>query len=502
MNQAPGIVAVVLVTLATLAIGTWGLRFSRTTSDFFVASRTVHPRLNASAIGGEYLSAASFLGIAGLVLTFGADMLWYPVGWTAGYLVLLVLVAAPLRRSGAYTVPDFAEARLDSRQVRAVCSVMVVAIGWLYLLPQFQGAGVTLEASIGAPRWLGPVIVGGVVLVNVTSGGMRSITFVQAFQYWLKLTALLVPAAVLLSVWAGDGGPSPGGGEPAWSSPVADGSAGLYTTYSLILATVLGTMGLPHVVVRFYTNPDGRAARRTTLVVLGLLGFFYLLPPLYGALGRLYADELAASGRTDVLVLELPRLMVPGLGGELLTGLVTAGAFAAFLSTSSGLAIAVSGVLSQDVTGRRFGDHRLPGIAAFRLAAVFAIVVPVVLALLTPGVGVARVVGLAFAVAASTFCPLLLLGIWWSGLTSAGAIAGMAVGGLGSGFAVGWNLMTPDYGGEWLNILLGQPAAWSVPAAFLTMIGVSLLTTSTAPRHVRRFMVRLHTPEAVDLDRG
>jgi cation/acetate symporter len=200
VSSAPGIVAVVLVTLATLAIGTWGLRFSRTTSDFYVASRTVRPGLNASAIGGEYLSAASFLGIAGLVLTFGADMLWYPVGWTAGYLVLLVLVAAPLRRSGAYTLPDFAEARTGSRQVRAVCSVIVVAIGWLYLMPQFQGAGVTLRATTGAPQWMGAVVVGVVVMVNVGSGGMRSITFVQAFQYWLKLTALLLPAAVLLAV--------------------------------------------------------------------------------------------------------------------------------------------------------------------------------------------------------------------------------------------------------------------------------------------------------------
>ena len=137
----PGVVAVVLVSIATLVIGTWGLRISRTTSDFFVASRTVRPRLNASAIGGEYLSAASFLGVAGLLLTFGAEMLWYPIGWTAGYLVLLVLVAAPLRRSGAYTLPDFAEARLGSRGVRKLCSVLVVAIGWLYLLPQFQGAG-------------------------------------------------------------------------------------------------------------------------------------------------------------------------------------------------------------------------------------------------------------------------------------------------------------------------------------------------------------------------
>ena len=506
MNAAPGIVAVTLVTLATLAIGTWGLRFSRTTSDFFVASRSVRPGLNASAIGGEYLSAASFLGVAGLLFTFGADMLWYPVGWTAGYLVLLVLVAAPLRRSGAYTLPDFAEARLGSVRVRSVCSLLVVAIGWLYLLPQFRGASVTLTATIGAPDWLGAVIVALVVLANVTSGGMRSITFVQAFQYWLKLTALLIPIAVLLVVWAGDGGVNPadvaGTGDDLWSIPLGEGGTeGLYVTYSLIIATFLGTMGLPHVVVRFYTNPDGRAARRTTLVVLGLLGMFYLLPPLYGALGRVYAQELAESGRTDALVLELPRIMLPGLGGELLTGMVTAGAFAAFLSTSSGLAIAVAGVLSQDVTGRRFGERRLSGVTAFRVGAAIAVVVPCIAALLGPDVNVARTVGLAFAVAASTFCPLLLLGIWWRGLTAVGAVAGLLVGGLGSGIAVGYTFVHPHATG-WDAVLLGQPAAWSVPGAVLTMVVVSLATATRVPRHTGRFMVRLHTPEAVSLDRG
>jgi Na+(H+)/acetate symporter ActP len=503
IETAPGVVAVTLVTVATLAIGTWGLRFSRTTSDFFVASRTVRPRLNASAIGGEYLSAASFLGVAGLVLTFGADMLWYPVGWTAGYLVLLVLVAAPLRRSGAYTLPDFAEARLASRGVRAVCSLLVVAIGWLYLFPQFQGAGLTLRSAIGAPAWLGPAIVALVVLANVASGGMRSITFVQAFQYWLKLTALLLPAAVLLVVWAGDRGTvGPRLHAADWSVPLASGGGqGLYVTYSLIVATFLGTMGLPHVVVRFYTNPDGRAARRTTLVVLGLLGIFYVLPPVYGALGRIYAPELAAAGRSDAIVLELPRLMVPGLGGELLTGLVTAGAFAAFLSTSSGLTIAVAGVLSQDLTGRAYGGRRLRGVTAFRLGAVVAVLVPCLAALTGPDLGVARAVGLAFAVAASTFCPLLLLGIWWRGLTDAGAIAGLLTGGLGSWTAVVWAMTSQSTSG-WASVLLEQPAAWSVPVAFATMVVVSLLTRSRIPPHTGRFMVRLHTPEALELDRG
>ena len=499
----PGVVAVVVVTAVTLAIGTWGLRFSRTTSDFFVASRTVHPRLNASAIGGEYLSAASFLGVAGLLLVGGAEMLWYPVGWTAGYLVLLVLVAAPLRRSGAYTLPDFAEARLGSRRVRAACSLLVVGVGWLYLLPQFEGAGLTLEATVGAPRWAGPVIVGAVVLVNVISGGMRSITFVQAFQYWLKLTALLVPAMFLLILWLGDGRPAAVTTVPdGWSAPVASGSMGLYTTYSIIVAVFLGTMGLPHVVVRFYTNPDGRGARRTTLVVLALLGLFYLWPPVYAALGRVYGERLLADGRSNVLVLELPRAMVPGLGGEVLTGLVTAGAFAAFLSTASGLAIAVSGVLTQDVTSRLLGWRRnVAGattvIPAFRLAAVLAVVLPALVALRVQDIGVAHSVGLAFAVAASTFCPLLVLGIWWRGLTDSGAIAGLAAGGLGAGSAAILNLLGVSLDG-WIGVLLGHPAAWSVPLAFGVMILVSMATAQRAPAHVQRFMVRLHTPEVLD----
>ena len=292
LDAVPGIVAVTLVTVATLAIGTWGLRFSRTTSDFFVASRTVSApaqrlrdrrRVPLRRVVPRRRRAGADLR-RGHALVPGRLDRGLPRAAGAGG-----GAAAPL---GAYTLPDFAEARLGSRSVRAVCSLIVVAVGWLYLLPQFQGAGLTLRSAIGAPTWVGPVIVALVVLANVSSGGMRSITFVQAFQYWLKLTALLVPAAVLLVVWAGDrataGPPAPAD----WSVPLASGGApGLYTTYSLIVATFLGTMGLPHVVVRFYTNPDGRAARRTTLVVLGLLGIFYLLPPVYGALGRIYATR-------------------------------------------------------------------------------------------------------------------------------------------------------------------------------------------------------------------
>src|SRR5687767_12250732 len=140
-------------------------------------------------------------------MAYGADALWYPVGFVAGYFVLLLLVAAPLRRSGAYTVPDFAEVRLGSRALRRVCACVVVAIGLLYLVPQLHGAGLALRATTGAPAELGALLVAVVVTVNVAGGGMRSATFVQAFQYWLKVTALAVPAVFLLLAWSADGRP-------------------------------------------------------------------------------------------------------------------------------------------------------------------------------------------------------------------------------------------------------------------------------------------------------
>lgn len=496
MNPVVGMVAVLAVTVLTLGIGVFGVRVSRTTSDFYVASRSVGPVVNASAIGGEYLSAASFLGAAGLILAHGADALWYPVGWTAGYLVLLVLVAAPLRRSGAYTLADFAELRLESRAARKVSSVVVVLIGVLYLLPQFQGAGLTLRTLVGAPPWAGSVLVAAVVLVIVLSGGMRSITVTQAFQYWLKLTALIVPAAVLLTHWRRAGGATPSALHVTdWVEPM-QGRYSTYLVYSLMLATFLGTMGLPHVVARFYTNRDGRAARRTTLGVLGLLSAFYLLPTVYGVLGRIYSFHLVAADRTDAVVLELPSDVIRGLGADLLTGLLGAGAFAAFLSTSSGLAVSVAGVLSQDVIGRRSDSVR-----SFRRATALVVSMTLVLMVVSSGVPVARAVELAFAVAASTFCPLLLLGIWWRGLTAAGAIAGLVIGGGTCTSAVVAALAgyhAPGLAGP----LLAQPAAWTMPLSLAVMIGVSLATKRHRPAGVMRVMVRLHTPERVDVDRG
>lgn len=233
MNPAVGLFAFVAVSLATAAIGFYGLRISRTTGDFYVASRTVRPWWNASAIGGEYLSAASFLGVAGLILLSGTDALWFPVGYTAGYLMLLLFVAAPLRRSGAYTIPDFTEARLDSKMVRRVTSLVVVAVGWLYIVPQLHGAALTIRITTGLPSWIGSTAVVLVVCLTVVAGGMRSITFVQAFQYWLKLTALAVPVVfILLAVTGND--TAPVAALPI--NPTETATAGVYHNVSLLVA--------------------------------------------------------------------------------------------------------------------------------------------------------------------------------------------------------------------------------------------------------------------------
>lgn len=491
-------VAIAVVCVVTLALGIRGLGRSRTTSDFYVASRALTPRRNASAVSGEYLSAASFLGVAGLVYMLGIDMLWFPIGYTAGYVVLLIFVAAPLRRSGAYTLPDFAEARLESLTVRRLCSVMVVLIGWLYLMPLLQGAGIALDTLVGMPDWVGSLLVASIVAINVLAGGMRAVTLVQAIQYWIKLAAIAIPTIVLVALWWQRGAPT-----PALPPPSATGSEGwrAYSTYSTLLGLCFGTMGLPHVLVRFYTNPDGRAARRTTLGVIGLVGMFYLFPPVYAAMGRALVPGTPAGLESDGVVLALPSLVLPGLAGEVVTAIVAAGAIAAFLSTASGLTVAVTGVIDQDLVRPRLlattgGD--VDTIQSFRTSTVIATVVPFVVVLASGRLGLATTVGLAFAVAAATFAPLLVLGVWWRRLSVPGAIAGIVTGGgltLASAIASIAGLTPTGLSGA----LISSPAAWAVPLAFAASVVTSLATPDRVPRGTLATMIRLHTPEAARL---
>lgn len=563
----------------TIAMGFWSAKQSKTASDFFVAGRSVSVGWNASAISGEYLSAASFMGIAGMVMASGYDALWYPVCYACGYLFLLLFIAGPLRRFGAYTIPDFAEGRFDSPLFRKIAVCFVLFIGFFYTMPQMKGAGVTLAYIFPVlPYWAGVVAVGAVITFNVSLGGMKGITLVQAFQYWAKMFAISIPIFVVMSVYgfynqhlaANKTAVEPAAivkqadferkplaekapKDEAWIAPFgplttkavnaaaaalpAEQRAAylaehqkpysLLYTYSLIIALVCGTAGLPHILVRFYTNPDGGAAKRTTMWVMILIGVFYVFPPVFGVIGRNLMPELYAgvgAKGTDKVVLELPTLLSAKstLWGSILSGITCAGAFAAFMSTFSGLLVSMTSALAHDVYGRMLRPKSTPAqrLFAFKIAAVLVGAVAITLGCFVEPLEINFMVGQAFAIAAASYFPLLFMSVWWRGMTMKGAAVGMLTGGLcalGAAALTNFSTLALDKGpmgkifsvfapinGFWaehplLRILCEQPAIWSVPLAIILMIVVSKATAKDIPSDVRMKMLVLHAPEKLGL---
>ena len=566
-----------LTVAVTLWMGFRSAKTSKTASDFFVAGRSVSVGWNASAISGEYLSAASFMGVAGMVMSSGYDALWYPVCYACGYLFLLLFIAGPLRRFGAYTIPDFAEGRFDSPLFRKIAVCFVLFIGFFYTMPQMKGAGVTLAYIFpGLPYWVGVVLVGAVITFNVALGGMKGITLVQAVQYWIKMFAISVPVFVLMAVvgfyntqiganlapgetaapvssverkplvekapkdtaWIAPFGPLttkavtaaanalPAEQRPAFLAEHQKPYSLLYT-YSLIIALVCGTAGLPHILVRFYTNPDGVAAKKTTMWVMILIGVFYVFPPIFGVIGRNLLPELysgvGAKG-TDKIVLELPTLISAkyGVVGSILSGITCAGAFAAFMSTFSGLLVSMTGALAHDVYGRMLRPKSQPAerMLAFKVAAVLIGGVAVALGCFVEPLEINFMVGQAFAIAAASYFPLLFMSVWWRGMTMKGAATGMLTGGLcalGAAALTNLGTLALDKGpmgkifagfaplnGFWaqhplLRILCEQPAIWTVPLAIGLMIVVSKATSAQVPADIRMKMLVLHAPEKLGL---
>lgn len=605
---------VVGIVIATIVMGLWATRLSRTTSDFYVAGRGVNALWNSSAISGEYLSAASFMGIAGMVMKFGYDVLWYAVGYAAGYVFLLLFIAGPLRRFGAYTIPDFAEGRFDSKGMRKMAVAFALTISFFYMMPQMKGAGITLAQLLGSPYWVGVAVVGVVITLNVILGGMKGVTLVQAMQYWVKQFAIMVPIFILFSVTGAGYGANvqaagvlntPGGtaittiakdtptkypvaGElkftsdgqivvakttaakltpaPSTETPkptasvvtleaekpftglkgqklvfpegaqvtlkagmsmpnVAAGDKWLHPfgpftskygddysllyTYSLVIALLCGTAGLPHILVRFYTNPDGREAKKTTLMVIGFLSLFYVFPAMWGSLGRNFIPALYANGATDLVTIRLPETIMTAFGqpivGQVLSGITSAGAFAAFMTTFSGLLVSVSGGFAHDIYGRILRPSASPEsrLAAFKIAAAFGGAIAIGLGLLVETFDINMLVGWAFAIGASTYFPLLLLGAWFRNLTKAGATAGMIGGGLGAIGSVVFSMLV-DKGivaapAPLIGALTAQPAIWTVPLALSLMFVVSKLTSSMVPADADFKMLKLHAPEQLGL---
>ncbi len=565
--------AVGFVTVLTLVLGTVGLRYARTTSNFFVASRSVHPVWNAFAVCGEAMSAASYLGVPALILVFGVDMLWALVGWTIGFLLLSLFIAAPMRRFGSYTIPEFVGGRLDAPGLRPVVAALVIVSSWFFLLAQLKGAGVVIRALIGTPYWVGVAAVGLLVAANLSAGGMRGITFVQGFQFFFIFLGILVPFAVISVIWLGDdqpafvsddvpvfdeateveyerdisidlgapveaivdgtvdgeridgpialdagrlrvdmgtsiewpaGTPAPhaAGIEPLtgaeWSEPLGDKSIGgghpFYFSIAILIANTFGIMGLPHIVSRFYTNPTGREARRTNLWVLALITPYYAMLPLFGAVGRVIRPDLLSNGATDSATVAIGEQLVGGLGGELLTSVIAAGAAAAFLSTASGLLIAMAGAVSHDILGA--------GVPQFRFAVWLGAAVSIGAGLLVESLDINILIGWSTSIAASSICPLLVLGIWWPRFTRRGAFAAALIGGTASSAAAFITMLGVVESG-WPFAILATPAVWSVPLAFASGIIVSLRDGQPVADIGHKFAL-MHLPErrnaAVELD--
>ena len=492
-------------------------RTRSTTVDFFLAGRRTGMITNAGAICGDYLSAASFLGVAAAVYASGLDGVWYATGFAAGFVPVLLFVAAPLRRLGTVSLPDFLAVRFDSDRVRLAAVVAVELVILSYLVPQAVGSGLTWELLVGegvaglSPYATGVVVsalsVSGIVVI----GGMRGTTWNQALQFGFLLSVVVWLAALL---WSG-GFSYPAAVEVASATPlqvvvgdetaeVADrlegGSAsfgepgaryGPMGQLALLVTLALGTAGLPHVMNRYFTAATGRAARTTTVWVLGLAGSFYALAVMLGTAARTLVAERADEPWLDTLavdgVLRVPEhaLLVLGrlLAGTPGMAIVAAAAFAAMVSTIGGLLIAAAASFGHDVVARILRPKGGPreavvaGRAAVLVVSVLAALValavePTRLLTTFPSV-IATMVTWAFALAGSALTPVVLLGIWWRDATATGAVAGIWVGGTLAVAGLMLGLVTGADPADGLGAVLLAPALIAAPASALTIVVVS-----------------------------
>lgn len=536
--MTPAATTTLVVLVATLVLVAWLVRPRGTsTLDFYLAGQRVGVVTNALAICGDYFSAASFLGVAAAVYVSGLDGVWYAVGFGAGFVPVLLFVAAPLRRFGEFSIPDFLGRRLESERVRLVAVGVVQAVILSYLIPQAVGSGITWQLLVGRgvlgldAYGTGVLLSTMVVAALVAFGGMRGTTWTQALQFLMLLGALVWLALVLLTAGFDYPGAvsdlsreplaNPVPTENGWTLRVeenqldagapatfgAPGAAyGPLAQFALILTLVMGTMGLPHIMNRYFTSPTGTAARMTTVWVLAMSGLFYALAVMLGTAARHEISGVAGehgwlSALTTGGVLRVPEHALPALGrlygGDIGLAVIAAGALVAVMSTIAGLLLAAATSWGHDVYERHLNPHatQRQAVWAGRASTGVVAVAAAVIALLvkpddiTPSVPsvVAAMVTWAFAIAASGLTPVFLLAIWWRGTTAPGAIAGMLTGGIASSgmFVLGMLPVGPDVGEA-----LMTPTLVAAPIAALVCVVVSRCTTP--PAGVERHWLVMH----------
>ena len=546
-------IAILAVGMATFfLIGIYSRRWTNNTAEFYVAGGQIPWKLNGVAMFSNYASAASFLGVAGAIALFGIDNWWLALGFFAAWVVVVLILASPLRRSGKYTVADALQERFSGPEIRLLTIIAGIIIGVLYLVPQLVGAGHLFNlllpldflgnADLAYVIWV--AIAGGFTAFIVVLGGMRGTTYNQAFQGIIIFGAMVlllvlatvfyfsanpfqiladsdsvVPPAQVVEVGAADAILSlEATGETGLERAQASGDAlpdepsaltpgvnvpDMLNQLSLVLGLLLGVVGLPHVLIRLYTVKNAVAARKSTELTIVSLAIFYTMTLFVGlaAMMLLYPllVELVNSGdigrATNTAVAELGDL----LGGQVLLGIVLAGAMAAILSSAVGLLIQMTTSVAHDgyTVLLRPGSSEQQRVRVAQGAGIVLTVVAVVLSIILKDENVAQLVGMVFGIAASTFAPVLLMTVWWVGFTRQGVIATFVV-----GLVVSLVFTFARYSG-WDAVLslpvLVNPALYGVPAAFLAGILTSLVTRDVGD--VDHFMHIAHDRD-IDSDGG
>ena len=489
--EAVSIFAVVVA--ITLGITYWASKRTKTATHFWAAGRGITGVQNGFAIAGDYMSAASFLGIAGLIFLFGFDGFLYSVGFLVAFLTVLFLLGERMRNSGKFTIADVLSFRLNERPARTAAALGTLSVVGFYLIAQMVGAGALIQALVGINFNLAVLLTGGFMLCYVIFGGMLATTWVQIIKAVLLMSATIVLTLFVL-------------GKVGWN-PVdlfnraeaqsEDGAAYLkpglnftnpIDTISLGIGLLLGTAGLPHILMRFFTVPDARSARRSVFWAVVLIGAFYVMTTALGFGARALLGEAGVTGSVDEagnLAAPLLAQTVGGgegtVGGDAFLAIIAAVAFATILAVVAGLVISASGAVAHDVWSNvvrkgRDSEHEEVYVARIAAGAIGAIAIAIAI-VGGSDLNVSYMVGLAFAVAASANFPALLLALTWRRFNTTGAVTGVLFGVISS---IGLVLVGPDVRTANPLIELTQPAIISVPLGFIGCFLGTLLSREEA----------------------
>jgi cation/acetate symporter len=468
----------------TLGITYWAARKTQTAEHFFAAGRSVTALQNGFALAGDYMSAASFLGIAGLVSTTGFDGLIYSTGWLVGWPVVLFLIAEPLRNLGKYTFADVVATRLQQTPVRLAAALGTLSTVIFYLIAQMVGAGSLIKLMFGLQYETAVMIVGAAMIAYVLFGGMIATTWVQIVKAALLLGGAFALAMMVLAKFSMNPLALFEAASTKYGAAVlAPGKlvSNPLDTISLGLALMFGTAGLPHILMRFYTVPDAKAARTSVFYATGLIGFFYLLTFIlgFGAMVLVGPDAIKAVDKGGNMAAPM---LAEYLGGTPFLGFIAAVAFATILAVVAGLTLSGAAALSHDLWSSVVrGGHAKPGeeVRVARAATLGLGVIAIVLGITFKGQNVAFMVSLAFAIAASANFPALVLSIFWKRCTTVGAVTSMVCGTFGTLLLI---YLSPviqvdilKHDGAWFP--LKNPAIVTIPASFAIGIVLSLLTS-------------------------